>query len=85
MEMLSLEIWVKVGRIMSAVAEYVTLTTKLADFMFPAASVAVHVTIVPPMRKNVPDCGLHDSVTTPTSSVAEGVANDTFFPVGSVV
>ena len=82
--MLSLEICVKTGSVISR-SSYVTLTTKVADFMFPAASVAVHVTIVPPTGKNVPDCGLHDSVTTPTSSVAEGVVNDIVFPVGSVV
>ena len=84
MEILSLETCVKMGSAISR-RSYVTLTMKLALAAFPASSVAVQFTIVPPIGKNVPDDGLHDNVTTPTSSVADGVANDIIFPVEFVV
>ena len=65
--------------------EYVTLTVNESLAMFPAASIAVHVTVVLPTLKNVPDSGLHvGPEVIPTLSVAVGFAKYTRFPVGSV-
>jgi hypothetical protein len=36
-----------------------TVTTKLALAVFPAASVAVHATVVEPSGKRLPDLGPH--------------------------
>ena len=35
------------------------MTLNDADALFPAASVAVHVTGVVPIWKKLPDCGVH--------------------------
>ena len=58
----------------SSVSAYVTPTTKVSCAIFPAASMAVHVTGVMPTGKNDPEYGLHDTVSTPTLSEAEGSA-----------
>ena len=74
----------KIGGV-SSVSAYETLTTKVSVVTFPAASVAVQITFVLPVEKNDPEFGVHEIVVTLTLSVDSGIANDTFFPVGSVV
>src|SRR5438309_945051 len=59
-----------------------TTTAKLAVALFPAASVAVHVTAVEPIGKRLPDDGAHVTVGGwPLSSVA-AAANVTIAPSG---
>ena len=49
-----------VGGVVSA-QQIVTVNVPVPEF--PAASVAVHVTVVVPKVKNEPDCGLHEVAT----------------------
>jgi hypothetical protein len=59
---------VSVGGVVST-----TLTTKEALAVFPAASVAVHSTVVAPIGKNEPEGVLHETLTAcPSSSTAVG-------------
>ena len=50
-----------------------TVTVKVFETVFVAASVAVQVTGVAPSWNSVPDDGLQTSVATPTLSMAVGV------------
>ena len=61
-----------------------TVTVKLAVPGFPAASVAVQVTVVAPTEKNEPDTGVQVRSVTPMLSVAVCVKY-TFCPVEFVV
>ena len=50
---------------------WVIVTVKLVDPSFPAASVAVHVTVVIPIGNMIPDAGVHvGPLVTATLSVA---------------
>ena len=65
---------------------YNTVTLKLAVPVFPAASDAVHVTVVVPMEKLVPDATLHvGPLVTSLSSLAETEYVMVGVPVGDSV
>jgi hypothetical protein len=71
---------VSVGGVVST-----TLTTKEALAVFPAASVAVHSTVVAPIGKNEPEGVLHETLTAcPSSSTAVGGEYWTVAPPGLV-
>ena len=53
--MVTLETCAKTGGVTSVKGEYVTVTVKLSDTVFPAASDAVQITVVLPVGKNVPE------------------------------
>ena len=58
-----------------------TVTGKEQDAVFPAAAVAVQVTVVVPSGKQVPDAGAQLIVTPGQLSEAVGVENVTFTQV----
>src|SRR5207244_10511677 len=63
-----------------------TVTVKEAEPVLPCASVALHVTVVVPTGKLLPDGGLHVGVSEPsTMSVAVASPYVTVFPPGSSV
>ena len=55
MVMVTLETCVKAGGVTSVKGEYVTVTVKLSDAVFPASSYAVQVTVVVPTGKKPPE------------------------------
>ena len=64
----------------------VTVTVKEAEPVLPCESVAVHVTVVVPTGKLLPDAGLHVGVSGPsTMSFAVASPYVTVFPPGSSV
>jgi hypothetical protein len=52
--------------------------------IFPAASIAVHVTVVWAIGKVDPDGGVHDTGTEPSTSSNADAENDTNAPLGPV-
>jgi hypothetical protein len=61
-----------------------TVIVNVATTVFPAASVAVQVTVVVPFAKNDPELGVQETLATPTLSVAVGAAYVTVAPVALV-
>jgi hypothetical protein len=60
-----------------------TQTSNVSLAVFPAASVAVHVTVVTPSGNRAPLAGAHTNVTPGALSVATGSGNVTFTPEAS--
>ena len=56
------------------------VTLKLADPLFPAASIAVHVTSVTPIGNKSSDAAVHVGVISPSMSSTDDTENDTDVP-----
>ena len=64
----------------TVIATSVTIAGNAADPTFPAASVAVQVTVVVPSGRNDPDAGLQSVVTAPSVSSVADAAKVTVAP-----
>ena len=67
------------------VSTNVTVTVKLAEPVFPCASVAEHVTVVAPTANTLPDTGEHEAASDPSTRSVALTENDTAVPPADVV
>lgn len=77
----SLNTWISAGQMMVGGAPSMTVTLNEQVLVFPAASVAVQVTVVVPTGKNEPDAGVQEDVRPGQLSVTVGSGKLTFVPL----